>query len=177
MANPLISGLGAFASAFLDEDDAQALQDIGELAADDINAEDQSAAPNLEPLNAVTNILNAVTAKSRRKQGARKPLNAVTNILNAVTNIDSPSQTSTAANQPATPPSNQLAFAPAQPIQGTKMPKPAFSTPSPAPSHESTPAPKPKMLNFGDALAQGLPQSWSIVPPTANIVQKPTKPK
>ena len=146
MANPLISGLGALASAFLDEDDAQALQDIGELAADDINAEDQSAAPNLEPLNAVTN-------------------------------IDSPSQTSTAANQPATPPSNQLAFAPAQPIQGTKIPKPAFSTPSPAPSHESTPAPKPKMLNFGDALAQGLPQSWSIVPPTANIVQKPTKPK
>lgn len=146
MANPLISGLGAFASAFLDEDDAQALQDIGEFAADDINAEDQSAAPNLEPLNAVTN-------------------------------IDLPSQTSTAANQPATPPSNQLAFAPAQPIQGTKMPKPAFSTPSPAPSHESTPAPKPKMLNFGDALAQGLPQSWSIVPPTANIVQKPTKPK
>ena len=146
MPNPLISGLGAFASAFLDEDDAQALQDIGEFAADDINAEDQSAAPNLEPLNAVTN-------------------------------IDSPSQTSTAANQPATPPSNQLAFAPAQPIQGTKMPKPAFSTPSPAPSHESTPAPKPKMLNFGDALAQGLPQSWSIVPPTANIVQKPTKPK
>ena len=177
MANPLISGLGALASAFLDEDDAQALQDIGELAADDINAEDQSAAPNLEPLNAVTNILNAVTAKSRRKQGARKPLNAVTNILNAVTNIDSPSQTSTAENQPATPPSNQLAFAPAQPIQGTKRPKPAFSTPSPAPSHESTPAPKPKMLNFGDALAQGLPQSWSIVPPTANIVQKPTKPK
>ena len=177
MANPLISGLGAFASAYLDKDDAQALQDIGELAADDINAEDQSAAPNLEPLNAVTNILNAVTAKSRRKQGARKPLNAVTNILNAVTNIDSPSQTSTAANQPATPPSNQLAFAPAQPIQGIKMPKPAFSTPSPAPSHESTPAPKPKMLNFGDALAQGLPQSWSIVPPTANIVQKPTKPK
>ena len=163
MANPLISGLGALTSAFLDEDDAQALQDIGELAADDINAEDQSAAPNLEPLNAVTNILNAVTAKSRRKQGARKPLNAVTNILNAVTNIDSPSQTSTAENQPATPPSNQLAFAPAQP--------------SPAPSHESTPAPKPKMLNFGDALAQGLPQSWSIVPPTANIVQKPTKPK
>ena len=151
MANPLISGLGALASAFLDEDDAQALQDIGELAADDINAEDQSAAPNLEPLNAVTNILNAVT------------------------NIDSPSQTSTAENQPAT--SNQLAFAPAQPIQGTKMPKPAFSPPSPAPSHESTPAPKPKMLNFGDALAQGLPQSWSIVPPTANIVQKPTKPK
>ena len=150
MANPLISGLGALASAFLDEDDAQALQDIGELAADDINAED---APNLEPLNAVTNILNAVT------------------------NIDSPSQTSTAENQPATPPSNQLAFAPAQPIQGTKMPKPAFSPPSPAPSHESTPAPKPKMLNFGDALAQGLPQSWSIVPPTANIVQKPTKPK
>lgn len=146
MPNPLISGLGAFASAFLDEDDAQALQDIGEFAADDINAEDQSAAPNLEPLNAVTN-------------------------------IDSPSQTSTAANQPATPPSNQLAFAPAQPIQGTKMPKPAFSTPSPAPSHESTPAPKPKMLNFGDALAQGLPQSWSIVPPTANIVQKPTMPK
>ena len=177
MANPLISGLGALASAFLDEDDAQALQDIGELAADDINAEDQSAAPNLEPLNAVTSILNAVTAKSRRKQGARKPLNAVTNILNAVTNIDSPSQTSTAENQPATPPSNQLAFAPAQPIQGTKMPKPAFSPPSPAPSHESTPAPKPKMLNFGDALAQGLPQSWSIVPPTANIVQKPTKPK
>ena len=153
MANPLISGLGALASAFLDEDDAQALQDIGELAADDINAEDQSAAPNLEPLNAVTNILNAVT------------------------NIDSPSQTSTAENQPATPPSNQLAFAPAQPIQGTQMPKPAFSTPSPAPSHESTPAPKPTMLNFGDALAQGLPQSWSIVPPTANIVQKPTKPK
>ena len=150
MANPLISGLGALASAFLDEDDAQALQDIGEFAADDINAEDQSAAPNLEPLNAV---------------------------INAVTNIDSPSQTSTAENQPATPPSNQLAFAPAQPIQGTKMPKPAFSTPSPAPSHESTPAPKPKMLNFGDALAQGLPQSWSIVPPTANIVQKPTKPK
>ena len=146
MANPLISGLGALASAFLDEDDAQALQDIGEFAADDINAEDQSAAPNLEPLNAVTN-------------------------------IDSPSQTSTAENQPATPPSNQLAFAPAQPIQGTQMPKPAFSTPSPAPSHESTPAPKPKMLNFGDALAQGLPQSWSIVPPTANIVQKPTKPK
>lgn len=61
MANPLISGLGALASAFLDEDDAQALQDIGEFAADDINAEDQSAAPNLEPLNAVTNILNAVT--------------------------------------------------------------------------------------------------------------------
>ena len=150
MPNPLISGLGAFASAFLDEDDAQALQDIGEFAADDINAEDQSAAPNLEPLNAV---------------------------INAVTNIDSPSQTSTAANQPATPPSNQLAFAPAQPIQGTKMPKPAFSTPSPAPSHESTPAPKPKMLHFGDALAQGLPQSWSIAPPTANIVQKPTKPK
>lgn len=157
MANPLISGLGAFASACLDEDDAQALQDIlqdigestddtGEFAADDINAEGQSAAPNLEPLNAVIN-------------------------------IDSPSQTSTAANQPATPPSNQLAFAPAQPIQGTKMPKPAFSTPSPAPSHESTPAPKPKMLNFGDALAQGLPQSWSIVPPIANIVQKPTKPK
>ena len=153
MANPLISGLGALASAFLDEDDAQALQDIGELAADVINAEDQSAAPNLEPLNAVTNILNAVT------------------------NIDSPSQTSTAANQPATPPSNQLAFAPAQPIQGTKMPKPAFSTPSPAPSHESTPAPKPKMLNFGDALAQGLPQSWSIVPPTANTVQTPPQPK
>ena len=166
MANPLISGLGAFASACLDKDkdnaqalqsgldafastyldkykdDAQALQNIAQ-ALQNIG---ESTAPNLEPLNAVTN-------------------------------IDSPSQTSTAANQPATPPSNQLAFAPAQPIQGTKMPKPAFSTPSPAPSHESTPAPKPKMLNFGDALAQGLPQSWSIVPPTANIVQKPTKPK
>ena len=31
---------------------------------------------------------------------------------------------------------------------------------------------KPKMLNFGDALASGLPESWSIVPPDSGVISK-----
>ena len=147
MPNPLISGLGAFASAFLDED-AEALSE--EATPDDnIDDDDLSATPNLEPIEAIPQI---------------------------VPNISNPS-TQHAANTPT----QQPAFAPVQNLQNTNMPKPAFSpsqSPASSPADvDSTPAPKAKMLNFGDALAQGLPQSWSIVPPTANIVQKPTMPK
>ena len=148
MPNPLVSGLGAFASAFLDED-AEALSE--EATPDDnIDDDDLSATPNLEPIEAIPQI---------------------------VPNISTPSPQQHTTN----PPLQQPASAPVQNLQNTHMPKPAFNpsqSPAASPADtQSTPAPKPKMLNFGDALAQGLPQSWSIVPPTANIVQKPTMPK
>ena len=50
------------------------------------------------------------------------------------------------------------------------------STPPPSPKSESeSVAPevsKPKVLSFGDALAEGLPKSWSILPPDAGVIKK-----
>lgn len=62
------------------------------------------------------------------------------------------------------------------------MPKPAFSQidsgkqTNIASTRSTTDTPhKPKTLSFGDALAHGLPENWSIVPPDAGIIRKPHK--
>lgn len=63
-----------------------------------------------------------------------------------------------------------------KPIQDTsdKPKKPSAQTPPPQSASESV-APeksKPKVLSFGDALAEGLPKSWSILPPDAGVIKK-----
>ena len=32
---------------------------------------------------------------------------------------------------------------------------------------------KPKTLQFGDAIAHGLPESWSLVPPIVHVIHQP----